>query len=40
MLYGYVMKNEEKRSWQELSTTSQTISEEFETKFNDEIAFD
>lgn len=38
MLYSYVMKNEEKRSWQELSTTAQDVSAEFETKFNDEIA--
>lgn len=38
MLYSYVMKNEEKRSWQELSSTAQAVSEEFETKFNDEIA--
>lgn len=36
--YVSVMKNEEKRSWQELGSTADIVANEIETKFNDEIA--
>lgn len=37
VLFGYVMKREEDRSWRELRTTAQTVGEEFRAKFEDEV---
>lgn len=37
MIYGRIVGLEEDRCWQELSTTAQSVAEEMETKFKDEI---